>query len=248
VPASGAEGARRVLAVLQAFSPSQHTLTARELAELTAIPLPSMYRYIALLRDSGLLVGDDRGAYHLSPRFISLARAAEAAETLIELADPVMRDLVKECGETVIFVRLIARVPVCVHRVESGHHLRATFEPGQSLPLLRGASGRVLLAGLPERQRREHLAAAVPDLAAVQAIEENLAKVAARGWATSEEEIDRGVWAASAAVTNGRSTVAALTVPSPLVRAPAAQQERLLGQVRAAAARLSALIEETQSI
>ena len=57
-----------------------------------------------------------------------------------------------------IFVRLIARVPVCVHRVESEHHLRATFEPGQPLPLLRGASGRVLLAGLPERLRREYLA------------------------------------------------------------------------------------------
>ena len=80
-PVSGAEGARRVLAVLQAFSPQQHTLTARELADITAIPLPSMYRYIALLRDMGMLVGDDHGAYHLSPRFISLARAAEAAVT-----------------------------------------------------------------------------------------------------------------------------------------------------------------------
>ena len=48
-------------------------VTARELAELTAIPLPSMYRYIALLRDTGLLIGDDRGAYHLSPRFVSPA-------------------------------------------------------------------------------------------------------------------------------------------------------------------------------
>lgn len=249
VPASGAEGARRVLAVLQAFSPNQHTLTARELAGLTAIPLPSMYRYIALLRDTGLLVGDDRGAYHLSPRFITLARAAEAAETLIDLADPVMRDLVQESGETAIFVRLIARVPVCVHRVESGHHLRATFEPGQSLPLLRGASGRVLLAGLPERERREYLASlAKSDPAAMEGIEEALAEVAVCGWATSEEEIDRGVWAASAAVTNGRSTVAALTVPSPLVRAPAVHQQRLLGQVRAAAARLSRHIEEAQSI
>jgi len=249
VPASGAEGARRVLAVLQAFSPNQHTLTARELAGLTAIPLPSMYRYIALLRDTGLLVGDDRGAYHLSPRFISLARAAEAAETLIDLADPVMRDLVQESGETAIFVRLIARVPVCVHRVESGHHLRATFEPGQSLPLLRGASGRVLLAGLPERERREYLASlAKSDPAATEGIEEALAEVAVCGWATSEEEIDRGVWAASAAVTNGRSTVAALTVPSPLVRAPAVHQQRLLGQVRAAAARLSRHIAEMQSI
>ena len=242
--ASGAEGARRVLAVLQAFSPRQHTLTARELAELTAIPLPSMYRYIALLRETGLLIGDDHGAYHLSPRFISMARAAEAAEVLVEFADPVMRDLVDECGETAIFVRLIARTPVCVHRVESGHHLRATFEPGQQLPLLRGASGRVLLAGLPERQRRECLAPlAQSDPAAAARLEEAIAKAAVRGWATSEEEIDRGVWAASAAVTDGRGTVGALTVPSPLVRAPSAQQERLLGQVRAAAAKLSRLIE-----
>jgi DNA-binding IclR family transcriptional regulator len=78
--APGSEGARRALAALQAFSPHRHTLTARELSEITSIPLPSMYRYIALLRDTGLLIGDDRGAYRLSPQLISLARAAEAAE------------------------------------------------------------------------------------------------------------------------------------------------------------------------
>jgi len=245
--ASGAEGARRVLAVLQAFSVRRHTLTARDLAEATSIPLPSMYRYIALLRDTGLLIGDDRGAYHLSPRLISLARAAEAAESLIEIADPVMRALAADSGETVILVKLIAKVPVCVHRVESAHHLRAAFEPGQTLPLDRGASGRVLLAGLTERARREHLAPlAQADQAAAERVEEAVAVVAARGWATSEEEIDRGVWAASAAVTDGRSTVAALTVPSPLVRAPAALQETLLGQVRTAAATLSRLIEDAQ--
>jgi len=206
-----------------------------------------MYRYIALLRDMGLMIGDERGAYHLSTRFISMARAAEAAEVLIEVADPVMRELVGDCGETVIFVRLIGGTPVCVHRVESEHHLRATFEPGQALPLLRGASGRVLLAGLPERQRRECLArVAQSDPGQAAALEEAIAKAACRGWATSEEEIDRGVWAASAAVTDGRGTIAALTVPSPLVRAPSAQQERLLGQVRAAAARLSKLVAEAR--
>ena len=243
----GAEGARRVLAVLQAFSSRRHTLTARDLAEATAIPLPSMYRYIALLRDTGLLAGDGRGAYHLSPRLISLARAAEAAESLIEVAEPVMRDLVAACGETVILVRLIGRVPVCVHRVESAHHMRAAFEPGQLLPLYRGASGRVLLAGLLEHARREHLAPlAEADPVAAARLEESVALAAARGWATSEEEIDRGVWAASAAVTDGRSTVAALTMPAPLTRAPAALQETLLGQVRAAAVTLSRLIEDAR--
>lgn len=243
--APGAEGARRVLAVLQAFTPGQHTLTARDLAERTGIPLPSMYRYIALLRETGLLIGDDHGCYHLSARFISLARAAEAAESIIEVADPVMRDLAADCGETVILVRLIARTPVCVHRVESTHHLRATFEPGQQLPLERGATAKVLLAGLSPQVRREYLAAfaqANPEAAA--RLDDAVRQAAEAGWAISEQEIDRGVWAASASVTDGGSVIAALTVPSPLVRSPVQAQARLLGQVRAAAARLSGLITD----
>jgi DNA-binding IclR family transcriptional regulator len=245
--ASGAEGARRVLAVLQAFSPRRHTLTARDLAESTGIPLPSMYRYIALLRETGLLVGDERGAYHLSARLIRLARAAEAAESLIEIADPVMRELVAECGETVILVQLVARVPVCVHRVESEYHLRTTFEPGEQLPLERGASGRVLLAGLTPQRRSGYLAPiARADPEAGARLERAIAEIAGRGWAVSEEEIDPGVWAAAAAVSDGRSTVAALTVPSPLVRAPAELQERLLSQVRRAARRVSLRLRDAE--
>jgi DNA-binding IclR family transcriptional regulator len=229
-----------VLAVLQAFTPQFHTLTARDLADATGIPLPSMYRYIALLREMGLIVGDDRGSYRLSAKLISLARAAEAAESIIEIADPVMRDLMNECGETVILVRLIARTPVCVHRVESPHHLRATFEPGQTLPLDRGASSRILLAGLAPRIRDELMASlARSNPGSAEDLEDLITEAGERGWAVSEEEIDRGVWAASAAVTDGRSTLAALTVPSPLVRAPAELQDRLLGQVQAAARELS---------
>ena len=241
--ATGAEGARRVLAVLQAFTPGRHTMTARDLAECTGIPLPSMYRYIALLRETGLLIGDERGAYHLSARLIVLARAAEAAESIIEIADPVMRELAIECGETVILVRLIARTPVCVHRVESAHHLRAAFEPGQPLPLERGASAKVLLSGLTPQVRRDYLAQfAKADPEGMSRLEAAVRLAAERGWAVSEQEIDRGVWGASAAVTDGRSVMAALTVPSPLVRSPADLQERLLGQVRKAAGRLSDLL------
>ncbi|HEY6786006.1 MAG TPA: IclR family transcriptional regulator [Trebonia sp.] len=241
--ATGAEGARRVIAVLQAFTPARHTLTARDLAKSTGIPLPSMYRYIALLRETGLLIGDERGCYHLSVRLISLARAAEAAESIIELADPVMRDLAVECGETVILARLIARTPVCVHRVESAHHRRAALETGQPLPLERGATAKVLLSGLTPQARREHLAAfAKADPEGAARLEEAACIAAERGWAVSQQEIDRSVWAASAAVCDGRSVVAALTVPSPLVRSPTAQREQLLGQVRAAAVRLSGLL------
>ncbi len=53
--AHGCEGARRVLALMLTFSADDHTLTARQLAERTGIALPSVYRYLTLLRETGLL-------------------------------------------------------------------------------------------------------------------------------------------------------------------------------------------------
>src|SRR5213078_1169955 len=64
--AHGCECARRVLALMLTFSADDHTLTARQLAERTGIALPSVYRYLTLLRETGLLAGDERGSYRLS--------------------------------------------------------------------------------------------------------------------------------------------------------------------------------------
>src|ERR1700691_1259256 len=111
--AKGCEGARRVLALMLAFSADHNTLSARDLAAATGIALPSVYRYITLLRETGLLAGDERGSYRLSARLIRLARAAEAAERPLDVADPVMHQLAADNQETVILVRLIGRSPVC---------------------------------------------------------------------------------------------------------------------------------------
>jgi DNA-binding IclR family transcriptional regulator len=243
----GCEGARRVLALMLAFSADKNTLTARDLAAATGIALPSVYRYITLLRETGLLAGDERGSYRLSARMIGLARAAEAAESIIDIADPVMRELAAETGETVILVRLIGRSAVCVHRVQSAQRLRISFEPGQALPLDRGASARLLLSGLPPELRREYLAPlAARDPEAAARLEAKAVRDARQGFATSEEEFEKGVWAVSAPVLQGKRMIAAITVPSPLVRAPAPLQEKLVGQVRAAAQTLNDALRVTR--
>ena len=237
------DGARRVLTVLMAFSPQRHTQTARDLARTTGIPLPSVYRYVALLRDMGLLVGDERGNYHPSARLSVIARASEKAETLSDIADPVMRRLSGATGETVILVRLVGRSAVCVHRIESTHSLRTSYEPGQPLPLERGASARLLLASMTAETRRDYLAPlAARDPESAARLEERALIAGERGWAVSEEEIDSGVWAAAAAVRDRTGIVASLSVPSPLVRAPEALQEELLGHVRSAAEEINATL------
>jgi len=154
-----------------------------------------------------------------------------------------MRRLSATTGETVILVRLIAQSAVCVHRIESRHSLRTSYEPGQPLSLERGASARLLLASMTAEARREYLAPlAARDPHEAARLEEQVVIAAERGWAVSEEEIDVGVWAAAAAVRDSARIVAALSVPSPLVRAPEALHEELLASVRAAAEEINAAL------
>jgi DNA-binding IclR family transcriptional regulator len=127
-----------------------------------------------------------------------------------------------------------------VHRVQSVQRLRIEYEPGATLPIERGASAKLLLAGLTPQVRKEYLAPlAQRDPEAAALLEARVVRAGQQGYATSEEEIYQGVWAASAAVVQGKRTLAALTVPSPLVRAAAAERKHLLNQVRTAAGRIS---------
>ena len=225
----GCEGARRVLALMLAFSTDRNTLTARDLAAATGIALPSVYRYITLLRETGLLAGDERGSYRLSARLIGLARAAEAAESIIDIANPVMRDLAEQTGETVILVRLIGRSAVCVHRVAvraaAAHLVRAgpaaaAGARGQRPAAAVRPDARAAPVPLAPLAERDPEAAARFEIKAVQA--------AKQGYAISEEELEKGVFAVSAPVFQGKRMIAVITVPSPLVRAPAPLQEKLL--------------------
>ncbi len=241
---SGLLSARRVLSILLAFSPERHTHSVRALAEVAGLPLPSAYRYLAMLRDLGLLLESSPGRYRLSGRVFTLAEAARAAEPLLEVADPVMRRLAARTGEAVVLVQLIGNVAVCTHRIESERLLRVSFPPGRALPLDRGASSRILLASLPPPSREALLVELCEgDPARVAKLGEAVALAGRRGWATGDQEIDEGIWVAAAALRGSSGILGCLAVPSPSVRARPKEREALLAQVRAAAQAIGQALE-----
>jgi len=237
------QSARRLLRVLLAFDEGAHTHSARQLAKVADMPLPTAHRYVALLRGEGLLVEAGAGTYRLSPRVFALARAAQAAEPILSLADPIMRKLSAEIGETVLLVEVVWDSAVCAHRIESMQRLRLSYQPGQSLSLTRGASAKVLLSGFSEERREWYLNQLEPTRRLWFRREVESARRA--GWASSEEEIDEGIWAVAAAVTDRGGVAAALTVPCPRQRVRAqASRETIVEEVRSAAAALSDLLRD----
>jgi DNA-binding IclR family transcriptional regulator len=239
---SGAESSRRVLRLLMSFSAERPTASVEQLAADVGVPLSTAYRYVTLLREVGLLEASEAGI-QVSPRVIQLGRAAVAANGIIEIARPVLQEMRDLTGESTLLIRRFRDSALCVDRVECGQPVRLSFEPGQPLPLHGGASAKVLLAFMRDPERRRYLQRLpklLPDKARRKALLEELPLIRERGWALSEAEVDPGVWAAAAAVSNGRDVIAAVSVAVPAYRLPKAQRPRILDVVRKGAAKLSA--------
>lgn len=241
---AGADSGRRALEVLFAFTEQRPQLSMRELADELGIPVSTTHRYVSLLRDMGLVDERGRGQYHLTMRVAALGRAARGATPMAVLAEPYMRELVQKTGETAILVRMVHQRPVCIHRVESSQPIRLSFEVGQQLPALRGASARLLLGSFSPAERERYVDQALEDGAVPPAqgrdqFLRDIERDSSRGWAVSRHEIDRGVWSAAAPVSDGTDTPMTLSAPSPAFRIDEAEEETIIELVRKTAADIS---------
>ena len=236
----GAESPRRVLQVLLAFSEQRPHATMNELADEVGVPLSTCYRYVGLLREMGLIEDGSGSTYHVTPQIMNVARAARAANTLSQLALPVLQRICRQLNETTLLMQRFRSMAVCAESVAAPRAIRLVFEPGSTLPLGQGASGRLLLAGLPPAQRNEILAqmsAADPSFEQSRSgFEAELAECAERGWATSLSEYDDGIWGCAAAIHDRGQTVGTISVAGPDFRIPADEHDRIRAVIVEAAA------------
>jgi DNA-binding IclR family transcriptional regulator len=242
VRGGGSESARRIIEILFSFSETSPKRSVRELSALLDIPAPSVHRYTAQLRQLGLVTEAAKGVYQLTPRVMVLGRAAAAANTLLDAARPHLAALSAELDETVLLVQLTERGPVCVDRYESTRVLRTSFQPGQFLPPLSGASAKVLLGSLHPKERNSYIQSVGAKEDALNWREEwddELNLAGERGWSTSNEEVNEGVWAASAAVADQQSVIGAISVSCPMFRLSESIKEDILQHLRRTAHQIS---------
>jgi DNA-binding IclR family transcriptional regulator len=221
-PVRGAESPRKVLQLLMAFDQQRPFATISELAEQVGVPLSTCYRYVSLLREMGLLEEGERSTYHVTPQIMPIARAAQASNTLRRVARPYLEQLGARVNETVLLMQAFASTVVCVDSIAPPRPMRLVFDPGHSVPLGDGASGRLLLSYLPEPERLAYIARRSSDevgfVHRAQVLEQDLPKLARQGWATSLAEIEDGVWSCAVAVREGARVPAVIAIAGPSFR------------------------------
>jgi DNA-binding IclR family transcriptional regulator len=201
---------------------------ADELGALLETPVSTVYRYLRTLTEFGFV--DRHGAgYRLGPRLIIGNGPNVTAEDLIRTADPVLRLLAEETGETAIIVRRLGLAAVCLHEIPSAQALRVTIAPTTSLPLASGAFGKALLAFAPPDILDEVLAedGPVPGPADPERLRADLSDIIASGVARSVGEVVSGSVAIAVPIFREDGIVAAIGVIGPEVRCGLAWRTRV---------------------
>jgi DNA-binding IclR family transcriptional regulator len=119
--------------------------------------------------------------------------------------------------------------------------LRCSFEKGRAVPLKTGASAKSLLAFMAERTRADvldNVFDADPD--GRQALEADLQRIRAQGYAVSDSEVDPGVWGVSVPIFHRSARAAgcsaSLTLMAPSTRAAGHESRFIDGTLRTARA------------
>lgn len=242
----------RALDILFALQHGPQSVGA--VARATGLSTVTARRLLATLTYRDLVVQDrTTPTYRLGPGCFGILDAvARGAGGLDVIAGSVVARLAELTGETVaLYVRAGPR-RICVTQVPSAHPVRYTARLGMENPIHTGAMGKVLLAFSDPAERDDildhmDLVAYTPSTITDRAaLDRELEKVRAQGFAESRGERSAGVAAASAPVfgADGR-VLAALSVLGPSERLSDATLARLRAPLLAAAGEISSRLART---
>jgi IclR family transcriptional regulator, acetate operon repressor len=177
------------------------------------------------------LVEWDAARTHVSPGPREV-RYAQSGRDLAELAQPAMRRLASESGETVNLMVRTAGGAEAIAQVDGRHVLGVSNWIGREVPDHCSAAGKVFLAfgaaALPAGQLERRTPRTIVDR---PLLERELEAVRRRGYATIVDELELGLAAVAAPVRDAAgAVVAALSVAGPTARLGEARLG-LLGRV-----------------
>ncbi len=245
---------RAGLAILRCFSAEQPVLGIANLADQLSMSRSTTHRYASTLVALGYLEQDHARRYRLAPRVVDVGMSVLDAMALRGLAHEHLRELREQTGRSVSLAVLDGPDVRYIDQLRGwrlGQYAAdLDLGVGVRLPVSCSATGKVLLAGLPDAERDELLAnldlprRGPNSITSKRALRSALEQVLADGFALDDEELAAGVRALAAPVTGSDGdVVAAIGIPVPSDAFSREDLFEVLGPpLRAAASRISAAL------
>jgi DNA-binding IclR family transcriptional regulator len=143
----------RMVALLDLFEESPSGWTFERIHKRLGYTRSTLYRYLKILSDAELLTSLPEAGYTLGPRIVELDHEIRIHDPVIRASRPVMLELVHEIPGIALLCRSYRNKVLCVHQERSTTEIESTYERGRTMPLLRGAASRIILANMPAHRR-----------------------------------------------------------------------------------------------
>jgi len=215
---TGTQSIDRAAQLLVRVVESDEPTSVGELAQSTGLPRSTTSRLVGALERQGLVQRDGRASIRPGPVLLRFAGRDDFAD-LVALASGALDRLAAASGET---INLGVVTPAGVDQLDqrdSRHFIGSTNWIGRQVPHHCTAQGKVFLAygvaRLPDGPLERHAPRTIVDH---RTLDEELALVRARGYATTLDELEPGLWAAAAPVNGPGGVVAAVSISGPTTR------------------------------
>ncbi|HEU5417742.1 MAG TPA: IclR family transcriptional regulator [Streptosporangiaceae bacterium] len=214
-----------------------------DVAHSTAHRLMAMLAYHGFVRQE-----PESRAYVAGPALVEIGLAAIRRFDIRRHARPDLEELASSLGETVHLAVLEGGSVRYLDAVESSRALRVASRTGSALAANCTASGKALLAALPDAEVAARLAGQQTltaltgrSITTLSRLLAELTQVRDRGYAINVEESEEGVASVAVAVRDPQQgPVAALVVSAPVSRMTDDSAARIAAELREHARRLAA--------
>ena len=213
----GVRAVERALDILLAFSASDRGLTATELLKRVDLSRPTLYRLLHTLESRGFVFSEgDPQRFRLGEAVAHLTYVWSASLEIANVAQPMMRRLWEQTGETVSLLLHQGLNRVCIAELPSSQPLSFKRGVGYSEKVVLGASGRAILAYVPDALRYLEGSGLID---APQIYLDELQRIKSAGYAISRDELIQGAVAVAVPFFSGNGHVlGSLAVFGPKVR------------------------------
>ena len=142
----------RAIQILNCFAADgKEAFSLKEVSTRIGLPPSTTLRLLSTLERANYIFRDpDSLKYYLGFKLAQISSLAFSNLDVCRVAHPFLEKLHASFNESTGLYMLKRDQRVCIARLEGTKSLRSVVTIGSSLPLTRGASGRILLAYLPE--------------------------------------------------------------------------------------------------
>ncbi|MGY3187750.1 IclR family transcriptional regulator [Lysinibacillus sp. TE18511] len=214
----------KAIKVLKAFSKDEPSLSLTELSKKTGISISSLQRFVSTFVYEGFLHKDERTKrYQLGHSLLYLGNLVKEESSLIIVAEPILKKLNEEIGESVSMNIIDGLERRCILNYDSTYPLSTKMFVGDTSPLYAGASSKILLAFMPNVDEYVENISLEPITDHTILLKEQLLKelqhIRLQRFAKSNSERVRGACSLSAPILNASNQIiASVSLVIPEVR------------------------------